>query len=150
MKTILHLFLIFSLLMIVSCSDDKDGDKDCGKDIYDPMEHNPAKEVQWIVDMIKEKGSKSGYFTLYKMNGENYYMSSFSPLSDEWREKKREKSTNMDQAPYFIYNSEGEFCAVSHYIEYWDFLEIFHKEAAFVAAIWEKKSCEKFDPNRYD
>ncbi len=77
LKLSASLLLSISLLSYTSCSDDKDENNDCGKDIYDPMENNPAKEVDWLVDMIENRSVTSGYIVLYKMDGENYYRSNF-------------------------------------------------------------------------
>ena len=148
----LFVFFFFSIMLCsyISCNDD---DKNCGKDIYDPMEHNPAKEVEWIVNMIKNKGGQSGSVSLYKMDDKSYYLSSMYPgtnqeLQDILDQDYKKSSVNADQAPYFILDSEGKFCAMSFIRpNYEAFLEKFHKEAVFVAKLWSKESCAKLDPN---
>jgi len=137
-------FLFMALLLsYTSCSND-DENKDCGKDIYDPMENNPAKQVEWIVDLIKDRSGKSGYISLYKMDDKNYYISSLRRVEDTpYKTQDNTLKLSMDQPPSFFYDSEGTLCATSPYYKEEDkeFLEEFYKKASFVAIIWKYESC---------
>jgi len=138
------------LFSYTSCSDE---DKNCGIDMYNSMPNNPAKEVEWIVNMIKSKGGEGGYVSLYKIGDEDYYQSSLYPgPSNEWHELMMKSSLNADQPPHFIFDSEGNLCLVSFYFlnpKYNEFYEKFQKEAVFVAKLWSKQSCAKIDPNMF-
>lgn len=139
LKFLVLFFLGISLLSYASCGDDKDEDTDCGKDIYDPMENNPAKKVDWLVEMVnKNHENVGGYISLYKLGNDDYY------LSDIIKSGTPNFCDNNLTYPCFftyIYTADGTFYAVNtgeNYETFKNFLE----KAVLVKKIWSYTPCE--------
>jgi len=131
-------------LSFVMCGDDKEEDKDCGKDKYKEMENNPAKHVPWIVELIENKGGKSGYIDQYKMDEKNYYTSNL--FSGDYDNLK------TSPLPTYIYDAEGKVCGHDpiRNLNDKEFMEKFHKDAVYVGWLWKKESCKDNYYGPYD